>query len=434
MNQKRIGFISFRFAGTDGVSLETSKWAELFELNGHSTFYLAGELETPPERSMLVERAHYKHPEIRELTDLAFGATRRSAKLSEAIHGLRHYFKRQIYDFIERFELDLLIPENILAIPLNIPLADALNEVMAETGIAAIAHHHDLYWERKRFLTNCVWDYLNSIYPPSFPSIHHVVINSSARNQLALRRGLGSILVPNVMKFESPPQPPDEYASDVRRALGIADDEYLLLQPTRVIQRKGIEHSIELAARLSRMGLKAVLVISHASGDEGDEYERRVREYAELLGTRALFVSDVIGTRRGRTSDGRKIYALEDIYPHADLVTYPSLFEGFGNAFLEAIYYRRPLLVNNYSIYSYDIRPLGFDVIEMDEFLSERTIMAAADVLKDKSRAQAMAEKNYELALRYYSFGMLATKLSNLFANIWGTDGAFSLTKAGDLH
>jgi glycosyltransferase involved in cell wall biosynthesis len=182
------------------------------------------------------------------------------------------------------------------------------------------------------------------------------------------------------------------------------------------------------------MGLKTVLVISHASGDEGDEYERRVREYAELLGTRALFVSDVIGTRRGRTSDGRKIYALEDIYPHADLVTYPSLFEGFGNAFLEAIYYRRPLLVNNYSIYSYDIRPLGFDVIEMDEFLSERTIMAAADVLKDKSRAQAMAEKNYELALRYYSFGMLATKLSNLFANIWGTDGAFSLTKAGDLH
>ena len=38
--------------------------------------------------------------------------------------------------------------------------------------------------------------------------------------------------------------------------------------------------------------------------------------------------------------------------PHADLVTYPSTFEGFGNAFLEAIYYCRPIVVNTYSIYA----------------------------------------------------------------------------------
>ncbi len=28
---KNIGFISVRFAGTDGVSLETAKWANIFE-------------------------------------------------------------------------------------------------------------------------------------------------------------------------------------------------------------------------------------------------------------------------------------------------------------------------------------------------------------------------------------------------------------------
>ncbi len=430
MDRKRIGFISFRFAGTDGVSLESAKWAEVFERNGHSCFYFAGELDTSPERSFLVDLAHYKNPEIAELTSLAFGRSRRTAHLSDAIHRLRDYFKRQIYDFIGHFKIDLLIPENLLTIPLNLPLASALSEIIAETGMPVIAHHHDFFWERKRFLTNCVWDYLNSIFPPSFPTIHHVVINSSARNQLALRRGVGSTLIPNVMKYESPPPPPDDYARDVRASLGVGDDERLFLQPTRVIQRKGIEHSIELVARLGRMGVKGALVISHASGDEGNEYERRVREYAELLGIRALFVSDIISDQRGTTPDGRKIYTLQDIYPHADLVTYPSLFEGFGNAFLEAIYYRRPILVNNYTIYSYDIRPLGFDVVEMDEFLSERTLQAVLELLRDDSRVARMTERNYELALRHFSYGILETKLSHLFTNIWGRSGAFSSMKS----
>ena len=112
------------------------------------------------------------------------------------------------------------------------------------------------------------------------------------------------------------------------------EDELFVLQPTRVVQRKGIEHAIELVARLDR---RAVLVISHASGDEGYEYQTRVKEYASMLGIRAIFVDDVIADSRGRTADNRKIYSLQDVYPHADLVTYPSIFEGFGNAFLETV-------------------------------------------------------------------------------------------------
>ena len=49
----------------------------------------------------------------------------------------------------------------------------------------------------------------------------------------------------------------------------------LLLQPTRVVQRKGIEHAIELVHRLQR---KAKLVISHASGDEGHDYGKSKRD------------------------------------------------------------------------------------------------------------------------------------------------------------
>jgi hypothetical protein len=65
-----------------------------------------------------------------------------------------------------------------------------------------------------------------------------VVISSSADNQLSLRTGISSTIIPNVMDFKHPPPPPDDYASDVREALAIEPDERLILQPTRVVKRK----------------------------------------------------------------------------------------------------------------------------------------------------------------------------------------------------
>ena len=243
---KNIGTISYRFAGTDGVSLEMAKWADVLQQMGHTCFYLAGELDTPPERSMLVEEAHFTHPDIKDIYSYCFETRLRKPEVTKRIQDLKEYLKEKIYDFITTFEIDLLILQNSLTIPLNISLGLAITELLAETGIPAIAHHHDFFWERKRFLVNAVWDYLNMAFPPHLPNVQHVVINSSAANQLALRTGISSTLIPNVMDFDNPPPPVDDYASDVREVFGIADDELFILQPTRVVKRKGIETSIEL--------------------------------------------------------------------------------------------------------------------------------------------------------------------------------------------
>ena len=40
----RIGFISTRLNGTDGVSLEVEKWAVVLRRLGHDVFYCAGEI------------------------------------------------------------------------------------------------------------------------------------------------------------------------------------------------------------------------------------------------------------------------------------------------------------------------------------------------------------------------------------------------------
>ncbi len=412
---KNIGFVSFRFAGTDGVSLETAKWAEVFEGAGFNCFYFAGELDRPREISYLVEEAHFLHPDIRNIYHKAFGVKLRSRLITQKIQEFSRRLKDHLYTFTEKFNIDVLIPQNALTIPLNIPLGIALTEFISETGIDTIAHHHDFFWERQQFVTNAVWEYLNMAYPPHLNSIRHVVINSSGDNQLSLRTGISATVIPNVMDFENPPLPVDDYASDVRQALGINDGELLILQPTRVVKRKGIEHAIELVSRLKR---NARLVISHASGDEGYDYELRVREYSKMMGVNTLFVSDIINEKRGTTKTGKKIYTLEDIYPHADLVTYPSNFEGFGNAFLEAIYFSKPIVVNNYSIYSSDIKPKGFMVIEIDGYVSDAAVKLTQKVLDDPKLRNNMITKNYEIAEKYFSYSVLRRRLKNLITEL----------------
>jgi len=414
---KRIGFISTRLAGTDGVSLETAKWVQVLEEEGLECFFMAGELDTPDDRSFLVSEAHFTHPEILALQKECFNVSKRDPKTTEKINKLKDKLKVKIYKFVDKFKIDLLIPENALAIPVNIPLGLAITEFISETGMPVIAHHHDFFWERKRFLVNAVWEYLNMAFPPHLPSIQHVVINSSGDNQLSLRTGVSGTVIPNVMNFESPPQEPDQYSADVREALGLEDDELFVLQPTRVVKRKGIEHAIELVKRLD---VKARLVISHASGDEGDTYEQRVRDYSDLMGVKTLFVSDIIDEKRGRTPDGRKIYTLCDIYPHADLVTYPSTFEGFGNAFLEAVYFKKPIGVNKYSIYSIDIEPKGFKVVELDDYVTSQAVKQTRALLGDPEKIKEVTEHNYKIAQQYYSYSTLKQKLRMLLSNCFG--------------
>ena len=405
---KRIGIVATRLAGTDGVSLESDKWVQVMEDRRLNCYYFAGELDRPPERSYLAEEAHFNHPEIQEIQQASFGVTTRPRSLTKRIQEIKSKLKDDLYSFINQFKIDLLMPENSLTIPMNIPLGLAITELIAETGMPAIAHHHDFSWERDRFSINAVSDYLNMAFPPNLPTLSHTVINSYAEEQLAFRTGISARVIPNIMDFENPPPPPDDYTSDVRQAIGIADDELFVLQPTRVVKRKGIEHAIELVCRL---GMKAKLVISHDAGDEGFDYQDRLKEYANFLQVDLILASDIINEKRGRTKDGRKIYTLDDVYPYADLVTYPSTFEGFGNAFLEAIYFSKPIAVNTYSIYTKDIKPKGFSVIELDGYVTQDAVEKTKQILAEPKLCQEMVEHNYELGKRFFSYDVLRRRL-----------------------
>jgi glycosyltransferase involved in cell wall biosynthesis len=413
----RIGFVSTRLKGTDGVSLEVRKWVEVLTGLGHATFFFAGESDWPAERSYVTPEAHFSHPEITHVNSDLFDDYIRTPGTSDRIDTLKQHLKVHLHRFIQQYAIELLIVENALTIPMNVPLGLAITEVIAETSLPTIAHHHDFAWERTRFSVSAAEDYLHAAFPATLKAIRHVVINSYGQSQLAFRKGLSSTIVPNVMNFDVPPPGPDAYTADLRATLGVQPAEYLLLQPTRIVPRKRIERALGVAVRL---GLPYALVISHEAGDEGSEYVDYLKELIDHFQARVIFAAAYFGDERGQTAGGDKRYALADAYRVADLVTYPSSVEGFGNAFLEAIYYSKPLVVSTYDIYRLDIKPKGFRVAEFDEFVTRQAVDQAREWLLHPEQVQEVVAHNYDIARQHFSFSNLEKLLVALLSQCVG--------------
>ncbi len=409
-----IGFVSTRFAGTDGVSLEALKWATILESQGHQVFWFSGLSDRDPQNSMCVPEAFFGHPEIQWITDRIWGVTSRPPIVTERIQEMANYLKAMLKRFADTFQLDCLVPENCSTIPVNIPLGKAIAEFLAETNMPAVAHHHDFYWERQRFSVNAIPDILDTAFPPRLPNLKHTCINQQAQEQLSLRKGVSSTLVPNVFNFEESPPEIDEWSADVRKEIGLAEDDIFILQPTRIVPRKGIEHAIKLIAMMENP--KCKLIISHSAGDEGYEYQHMLKRLAEDEGVDLYIIADRVSEQRHYNKNGEKMYTLWDIYHHANLVTYPSLYEGFGNALLEAFYFKKPVLINKYSVYTQDIKPKGFRLIEMDGYITRDNVAAVKHLLEHPELQRDIVETNYELAQQHYGYAALNSILAPLFS------------------
>jgi len=412
----RLGFISTRLNGTDGVSLEVEKWATVLKQLGHDVYFCAGELGGYAAGGTLIPQLHFEQPSIANINHRAFGPQKHQTdanKLLAEIQKMAAAMRVPLQAFVRTNRLETLIVENALAIPMNLPLGLALAQLVADLQIRTIAHNHDYFWERPRYQTNPILDFLDTYFPPDLPTIQHASINSIAQQRLKARRGINSTVVPNVHNFSTPPPPIDDYSRDFRKAIGLSSNDLFILQPTRVIQRKGIEMAIELVSRLNLAHKQ--LFITHQAGDEGLEYWHWLEREAKMMSVDLRLVDHLIGTTR-KKEKGQKIYSLWDAYPHANLVTYPSIYEGFGNALLEAIYFKRPIVINRYPVYNADIGPLGFEFVELDGFVDAHAVEKTKELLENQEQIRAMAEHNYALAQHHFSLERLAQKLQQLLA------------------
>ena len=413
-----IGFISTRFAGIDGVSLEASKWAQVLEDQGHKCFWFAGKLSKNNAISLQVDQANFEDEQNRWINRQLFGNHTKSLQLARIICNYKSTIAARLKLFIDMFKIELLVVENALAIPMHIPLGLALTDVIAETGIPTIAHHHDFYWERERYLPlNGSKIYIHRAFPPRLPNIEHVVINSGARDSLARRKGLAATVIPNALDFENPPRIEKNRVRALKQAIGLKPDDIMFLQPTRIVQRKGIESAIKLVKKLNQGNIK--LVVSHAAGDEGFKYVLKLNSLARESGVQIRYIHDMVTDPYAPIKNSKHRFSLWEVYQAADFITFPSHYEGFGNALLETIYFKKPLLVNRYKIFKDDIEPKGFDMIKMDGRLTGGIVAQVKHVLNDKNRRTKMVTENYRIAREHYSYSLLHQKFAALVSNIF---------------
>jgi glycosyltransferase involved in cell wall biosynthesis len=129
-----------------------------------------------------------------------------------------------------------------------------------------------------------------------------------------------------------------------------------------------------------------------------------------------VFADKFVSTRRHTETDGTRRYTIADAYQCGDFVTYPSTYEGFGNAFLESIYYRKPVMCNRYGIYRTDIEPCGFDVVLMDGFLTDDVVNRVRETLDKEDERQRMTDTNFTVGTQYFSYRRAADELRALLA------------------
>ena len=403
-----FGFVSTRLAGVDGVSLETAKIVSVLEEMGHECFYCAGQLDGDAKPGWQVASMHFFDPIAKEIHDEVFRASEPEPTMFRRIYDYADVIRQILQDFIQTFNIDVLVPQNASTIPMNIPLGVAIADVVKRTQIKTLCHHHDFYWERERFISNDIQDILDEAFPPDLKTIHHMVISTVMQRRLKAWRGIDSYYLPNVFDFETDPPEPDDYAMSFRQELGISEDDLIVLQPTRIIRRKAIEKAIELMRKLDDDRL--IFLVTGYEGDEPGGYGRWLFEEAERSGIRYKFIGNYVGAQRGER-DGHKVYSLWDIYPHAHLVTYPSVYEGFGNALIETFYFRKPVVVHRYPAYVADIQPCGVKAVEFYHDITDEVIRQTREAIDNPKFRDEMTAHNYEVGLEHFSFRKLRLTL-----------------------
>ena len=209
--------------------------------------------------------------------------------------------------------------------------------------------------------------------------------------------------------------------------MGFGKTDLFLFQITRIVRRKGIESAIRLVYELKDKNIKLIITGNYADDAGSAYYNELVNQIHELkLGEQISFAYHLFHNKGLSNGNGEVRFSLSDAYARATACTYFSTYEGFGNAFVEAVLARRPIFVNNYEpVYMPDIGSKGFKTVMIENGeLSSEAVSAMAEVIYNPALATEIAEYNFELGRRFFSYDTLREKLEQLIGKAVAAAGA----------
>ncbi|MBI9054703.1 MAG: glycosyltransferase family 4 protein [Bacteroidales bacterium] len=420
----KIGIIIGRIGGVDGVALETEKWIEVFLKMGHEIFTISGQFEGRKidcmHETRVQEMSFFSPESYWEQKKAFFHPDFNQDELLEHVYLYANVIEDKITAWVTEHKIDILLSENASALPSHISLGLAIKQAAEKLGIPIITHDHDFAWERgNRYVSPHprINEIVNEIFPLRLPNSFHAVINSHAQTTIKERFNRDSVNVPNVMDFDIPYAQINNHNKDLRKDLGLNGNDVLLFQITRIVQRKGIEAAINLIDKLNNKKIKLIITGNYADDAGSIYYMQLVDLIHELqLSKQVHFAYHSFSTKGQSASNGEKAYSLSDAYAHARACTYFSTYEGFGNAFVESVLAKRPIFVNNYKpVYWPDIGSKGFEAVMLEgNLITDKALSEIENVIFDDKLNKEVAEHNFALGKKYFSYKTLEEKLTEL--------------------
>jgi mannosylglucosylglycerate synthase len=293
---REVAVVSYRLGGNDGVSVEARKWAWALGELGFDVRRIAGEFEDDGRPDDIV---------VPGLT-IAPSFDVDEPNIADALAGA-----------------DLVVVENVCSLPLNPAASRAVAGAVSTTPARVLFHHHDLPWQRRAL------SYLEDEFPPRRAGATHVTVNLRSRRELQARGYASTYTVHNY--FDLDPVPGAR--APTRRAFGFADDDLVVFQPARAIERKNVPGGVRFAGRLATMTGQRVRY--WLSGPVEDGYGPTLERVVERSAVPMTF------GRPATVADG---------YAACDVIAFPSTWEGFGNPTIESIAARKPLAAFPYPV------------------------------------------------------------------------------------
>jgi len=415
--KKKIAICHYRIDKTDGVSLEVAKRKKILESFGWKVKFIVG--EKTKNADFVIEEISLKHSINQTITKNSFVFFKKTflddRALKKKIKKTADCIEEQLAQIQLKEKFDAVLVHNILSLGGNLPAAIAVSNWIETFRLPTIATHHDFFWERERYnkpRNKYIARILKEYMPPESRHIKHLVINSIAQEELKKKRKIKSVVMPDVMDFSQDLWKKDNYNSAFLRQFKIRKNDLIILQATRIIERKGIELAVDFANELNHLKEKLIgkklyngklitkksrifflssgYIETRASIDPASrKYRNKINKKILKNEMKAVFADGYVGTRR-RTRRHQRVYLVGDVYVHADLVTFPSIWEGWGNQFIEAVFAKKPIVVFEYPVFKKDIKPEGYRVISLgDKHLG-----------RDKQNLYRIPQKNIKKAAR----------------------------------
>ncbi len=420
----------------DGVSLEMEKWRKVLSRMGHSVEIIAG--NNAPGVDIVIPEIEYNDEKNEILNSKLYDRMLSSEselldELSIRTAEILGSFRSVLSDF------DLLIPNNIWSLGWSIPAGLALHDFAEESGKPFISHNHDFWWDRPYYSSHyrSVMELLENYFPPDLENVRNLTINSISASDLLRRRGIRAAVAPNVMDFLQPGWTSDQSNREIRNMVGINEGDIVFLQATRITERKAVETAIRLVAEFniaarSMTGKnlyngkaftgRVVLVYSGITERQSRDYRLKLDDLASNLSVEVIDIA---------SSSSLTQRAFFESYSVADIVTYPTIFEGWGNQLLEALVSKKPVAIFRYSVFKSDIHDSGISfidlgdqygykegLVEIPDWNIKNAVKDISELLFDQERYREVTERNFELGREKFSFETLSEIIQELIADL----------------